>query len=109
MALGALLLIFIRYKHSIVYVVSIVLLCGAIVTVINRVVGEYNLFNQLIVERLTIEDGQIAGNNRFSSDFEDEYERKKRRVPYGLAGNLIFLNMMEGMRVINVILVSMAW
>lgn len=77
MALGALLLIFIRYKHSIVYVVSIVLLCGAIVTVINRVVGEYNLFNQLIVERLTIEDGQIAGNNRFSSDFEDEYERKK--------------------------------
>lgn len=41
--------------------------------------------------------------------FKTSMSEKKRRVPYGLAGNLIFLNMMEGMRVINVILVSMAW
>lgn len=76
MAIGIFLLIFIKYRHLFVYAVLVVVLSGTIITVINQVVGEYNLFNRLIVERLELENGHLAGNNRFSSDFENDYERK---------------------------------
>lgn len=76
MLIGILILVFIKYKHLIKYMVLIIAFSGVIVSFMNRVVGEYNIFNQLIVERLVFEDGKLAGNNRFTLDFERDYEQK---------------------------------
>lgn len=76
MLIGILIIVFIKYKHLIKYVVLIIAFSGVIISIMNRVVGEYNIFNQLIVERLVFEDGKLAGNNRFTLDFERDYEQK---------------------------------
>lgn len=76
MLIGILIIVFIKYKNLIKYMVLVIVFSGTIISFMNRVVGEYNIFNQLIVERLVFEDGKLAGNNRFTLDFERDYEQK---------------------------------
>ena len=76
MIIGIILLVFVKYKHLIIYLIIALIFSGSIIAIINNIFGEYNIFNQLIVERLAFEDGEFVGNNRFSSDFENDYNRK---------------------------------
>lgn len=73
---GIIMINIIRNKNSIFYILIAILFTFMSISVFVDRLDQENMFNKLIIERLTIEDGDIAGNNRFSDDFEKEFKRK---------------------------------
>ena len=60
------------------YILIFTLLCGAFVLFFNHFNDGNNMVKALIIDRLKIEDGELAGNNRVMQDFEFEFERKAK-------------------------------
>lgn len=69
-----LLLLFVKFRNGIIYftICMCVLFSGYVF--FSSLNNGDNVFNKLIIERLKIEDGDIAGNNRFSSDLDSYFE-----------------------------------
>lgn len=74
--IGAALLNFILYaKHKIIYLFLFILFIIVLtITAINFNDGE-NIIYQRIISRLEFNNGEMAGNNRFTDEFESHYSR----------------------------------
>ena len=70
--LGLLLLLAVAYR-KVWYLVFVGLVSLGIYFGAIYYNGGENVVNELIISRLVIEDGDLKGNNRFSSDFEEYY------------------------------------
>ena len=59
-------------------IILFAMMCGVVVLVFNNINGGDNMVKTLILDRLKIENGQIAGNNRFTQDYEREFAQKSK-------------------------------
>lgn len=74
--LGGWLLYFIlQSRKGILNAALFALIIGGATVFVKNYNGGNNGVNNLILDRLAVEDGNIVGNNRFSSYFEYRYER----------------------------------
>lgn len=74
--IGIIMINVIRNRNSIFYILIAISFAFMSICIFVDRLDQENMFNKLIVERLTIENGDIAGNNRFSNDFEKDFKRK---------------------------------
>ena len=71
---GVIMLIYIKSKR--LFLFACVLFSVSISSFVVYNWESDSMFNKLIVERLKYDNGDISGNNRYSEDFEREYEAK---------------------------------
>ena len=75
---GLIMFVYIKKKILILFVSILFIMSTSLLIIYNW--GRDSMFNELIVERLKYDNGDIAGNNRFSDDFERDYNTKIETV-----------------------------